>query len=108
MDTNERLRREQHGELKELQKKLGAVLEHEPADSEDTSENEIWEKARDLKASLDDFFTSYPIKAILRRLHGAGGCDAEYEYSKGWDAAIGEAIKIVEAETGIGLEEVLE
>ena len=43
-------------------------------------------------------------KRILLRLHEAGGCDAQDDYSKGWD----EAIKIVEEETGIRIEEVLD
>lgn len=47
-------------------------------------------------------------RRILLRLHGAGGCDAQDDYSKGWDAAITEAIGIVESETGIRLEEVLD
>ena len=33
-------------------------------------------------------------KRILLRLHEAGGCDAQDDYSKGWDEAITEAIKI--------------
>ena len=47
-------------------------------------------------------------KRILLRLHAAGGCDAQDDYSKGWDEAITEAIKIVEEETGIRIEEVLD
>lgn len=47
-------------------------------------------------------------RRILLRLHGAGGCDAQDDYSKGWDAAITEAIGIVENETGINIEEVLD
>ncbi|MCX4340019.1 MAG: hypothetical protein OSJ72_10280 [Lachnospiraceae bacterium] len=47
-------------------------------------------------------------KRILLRLHEAGGCDAQDDYSKGWDEAITEAIKIVEEETGIRIEEVLD
>ena len=47
-------------------------------------------------------------KRILLRLHEVGGCDAQDDYSKGWDEAITEAIKIVEEETGIRIEEVLD
>lgn len=47
-------------------------------------------------------------KCILSRLHEAGGCDAQDDYSKGWDEAITEAIRIVEEETGTRIEEVLE
>lgn len=47
-------------------------------------------------------------KNILLRLHNAGGCDAQDDYSKGWDEAITEAIRIVEEETGTRIEEVLD
>lgn len=47
-------------------------------------------------------------KRILLRLHEAGGCDAQDDYSKGWDKAITEAIRIVETETGIKIGEVLD
>ena len=33
---------------------------------------------------------------IVERLEEAGGCDADCEYDKGWDSAIGEAISIVQ------------
>lgn len=33
---------------------------------------------------------------ILEKLTDAGGCDADCEYDKGWDSAIGEAISIVQ------------
>lgn len=48
------------------------------------------------------------IKRILFQLHSAGGCDAQDDYFKGWDEAITEAIRIVEKESGIGIEEVLD
>lgn len=35
-------------------------------------------------------------RAIIEELNRIGGCDATDEWSKGWDAAIGEAIKIAE------------
>ena len=35
---------------------------------------------------------------ILKKLNEAGGCDADCEYDKGWDEAIGEAIEIVKQE----------
>lgn len=47
-------------------------------------------------------------KRILLRLHNAGGCGAQDDYSKGWDEAITEAIRIVEEETGTRIEEVLD
>lgn len=33
---------------------------------------------------------------IIERLTNAGGCDATYNYDKGWDDAIGKAISIVQ------------
>lgn len=48
------------------------------------------------------------IKRVLFQLHHVGGCGAQDDYSKGWDEAITEAIRIVEKETGIGIEEVLD
>lgn len=47
-------------------------------------------------------------KNILLRLHQIGGCDATDKYSKGWDDAITEAIRIVEEEMGISIVEVLD
>lgn len=35
-------------------------------------------------------------RAIIEELNRIGGCDATDEWSKGWDAAVGEAIKIAE------------
>lgn len=56
MDIEKRLEAEQHGKLKELQEKLNDVLGHEPADSGDENEDEIWRRANDLKHMLDDLF----------------------------------------------------
>ena len=39
MDITEKLKAEQLGKLKELQSKLGEVLDYEPADSGDKYEN---------------------------------------------------------------------
>ena len=44
---------------------------------------------------------------ILRELHKAGGCDAADDFSKGWDEAIGEAIKIVSNITKISIEDAI-
>lgn len=46
-------------------------------------------------------------KEILLEIHNIGGCDATDDYSKGWDAAVTEAIKVVENITGINIEDVL-
>lgn len=58
MDIEKRLEAEQHEKLKELQEKLSDVLDYEPADSEDETEDEIWQRANDLKDALEDFFES--------------------------------------------------
>lgn len=58
MDIEKRLEAEQHKTLKALQEKLSEVLDYEPADSGDETEDEIWRQANDLKSMLDDFFGS--------------------------------------------------
>ena len=40
-------------------------------------------------------------RKILLKLHDIGGCDAADGFSKGWDAAISEAISIIEKEAGL-------
>lgn len=48
-------------------------------------------------------------KEILKLLHATGGCDTENgSWEDGWDAAITEAISIVEGVTGVSIEEVLD
>ena len=47
-------------------------------------------------------------KNILLRLHQTGGCGATDEYSKGWDDAITEAIRIMEEEMEISIAGVLD
>lgn len=44
---------------------------------------------------------------ILRELHNAGGTDAADDFSKGWDQAIDEAIRIVEKVTKISVEDAI-
>lgn len=56
MDAEERLRREQHRKLRELHALLDDVLYHEPADSGDEEEDDIWKQVNRLKSMLDDFF----------------------------------------------------
>ena len=48
------------------------------------------------------------IENILLKLHNIGGCDAKDDYDKGWDRAITSAIEIVEEETGVKLDSLLE
>lgn len=38
-------------------------------------------------------------KAILERLHNAGGCDGTTDYDRGWDAAIEAAEEVVKEVT---------
>ena len=45
---------------------------------------------------------------ILKRIHEAGGADATDGWSQGWDAAIDEAIRIVEDATGISVAEAID
>lgn len=56
MDIEERLKAEQYEKLRELQAKLGEVLDHEPLAPEDDYEDSIWKWANSLKYMLDDFF----------------------------------------------------
>lgn len=51
-----RLQKEQHGKLRELHAMLNDVLYHEPADSGDKEEDDIWKQANRPKSMLDDFF----------------------------------------------------
>lgn len=48
------------------------------------------------------------LRGMLRKLHEAGGCGASEEWSKGWDAAITEAINVVSDAVGISIEEAIE
>ena len=47
------------------------------------------------------------IKKIGRKLHEAGGCDAEDDYSRGYDDAITLALNILLEETGYDIEDVI-
>lgn len=47
------------------------------------------------------------IKRIGRKLHEAGGCDAEDDYSRGYDDAITLALNILLEETGYDMEDVI-
>lgn len=64
-----------------------------------------FQKLVDAQQTIDE---AAEVKRILLRLHEVGGCDAQDDYSKGWDEAITEAIKIVENETRIKIGEVLD
>ena len=47
------------------------------------------------------------IKRIDRKLHEAGGCDAEDDYSRGYDDAITLALNILLEETGYDIEDII-
>lgn len=48
------------------------------------------------------------IKRISRKLHEAGECDAEDDYSRGYDDAITFALKILLEETGCDIENIID
>lgn len=48
------------------------------------------------------------IKRIGRKLHEVGGCDAEDDYSRGYDDAITLALNILLEETGYDIEEIID
>lgn len=58
--------------------------------------------------SGDDFVSGCVVKRAAKRMHYAGGCDAEDDYSKGYDDAITIAIDILLEETGYCIEEILD
>ena len=47
------------------------------------------------------------IKRIGRKLHEIGGCDAEDDYSRGYDDAITLALNILLEETGYDIEDII-
>ncbi len=48
------------------------------------------------------------IKRIGRRIHEAGGCDAEDDYGRGYDDAITRALNILLEETGYNIEDIID
>lgn len=54
------------------------------------------------------FVSGCVVKRAAKRMHNAGGCDAEDDYSKGYDDAITIAIDILLEETGYCVEEILD
>jgi len=55
----------------------------------------------------EDFISGGVIKEAAKKIHEAGGCNAQDDYSRGWDAAIAEALNILLTATGYTIEEVL-
>lgn len=56
----------------------------------------------------EDFISGSVIKEAAKKIHEAGGGNAQDDYSRGWDAAIAEALNILLTSTGYTIEEVLE
>lgn len=48
------------------------------------------------------------LRRIVQAIHDAGGSDACDDYSKGWDAAIAESLSIIEQESGVTIDEILQ
>ncbi len=69
---------------------------------------ELTDTGQYVSAGLRDGMMDIAVKSILRKLHDAGGCDADDAWSQGWDAAISEAIRIVEDESGMKITDVLD
>lgn len=67
-------------------------------------ENSIIPKKWEAEKTLD----RNTVQGILKRIHEAGGADATDGWSQGWDAAIDEAIRIVEDATGISVAEAID
>lgn len=59
------------------------------------------------KSKMKEKCSGKIIKRIGRRLHEAGGCDAEDDYSRGYDDAITLALNILLEETGYDIEDVI-
>ena len=55
-----------------------------------------------------DFIAGDVIRKSAKKIHEAGGCDAQDDYSRGWDAGITEALDILLSATGYTFEEVLD
>lgn len=63
---------------------------------------------KDNKNFNEDYVSGRLVKRAIRKIHNAGGCDAQDEYSKGYDAAIELALDILLEETGYTIEEILD
>lgn len=55
-----------------------------------------------------DFIAGNVIREAAKKIHEAGGCDAQDDYGKGWDAAITEVLGILLSAVGYTIEEVLD
>ena len=56
----------------------------------------------------EGFIAGDVIKKSAKKIHEAGGCDAQDDYSRGWDAGITEALDILLSATGYTIEDVLD
>ena len=57
---------------------------------------------------LKDLPKQVALNNILMELHGIGGCDADDEWSKGYDRAIDNAIAVVHKYSELTIEQLLE
>ena len=48
------------------------------------------------------------LKRIVQNIHNAGGAYGFDDYAKGWDDAITEALTIIEQESGVTIDEILQ
>ena len=56
----------------------------------------------------DGFVSGCIVKGAAKRIYDAGGCDAEDEYSQGYDDAITLALDILLGEIGYMIEDILD
>lgn len=56
ISIEEKLKEDQHNKLRSLKEKLADVLDYEPADSDDSDEDEVWKQVNHLFELLEDFF----------------------------------------------------
>ncbi|MCM1500258.1 MAG: hypothetical protein NC124_17485 [Clostridium sp.] len=63
---------------------------------------------KDNKNFNEDYVSGRLVKKAAKKINNAGGCDAEDEYSRGYDDAIAAALNILLEETGYSLEEILD
>lgn len=60
---------------------------------------------KDNKNLNEDYISGRLVKRAIRKIYNAGGCDAEDEYSKGYDDAVTVALDILLEETGYALDD---
>lgn len=84
------------------------ILRHFIKRKNRSNAKEVAESGKYALAGFKDGTMASKVEKALLEIHNAGGCDAEDKYAQGWDAAIDEAIRIIEKETGIKIADVLD